>query len=192
MPPLFLKQRVFLQNLRVLKPALVDSNLFRFTARVICQRSQSANSSFYFNGHFSVHFKDHFAVLEHLRNKLLPICGSSRRYEFRIEILSCDDRHNAAATDVIESLLQMPQIAVRSNVTIDVLVCCHNIDTLSLLPVEAIAKWLNQTSDEATGVNDQKNTKKQEKFLSIHMLTIQNEKEMVGRLTEVYCLFYRK
>ena len=187
MPPLFLKQRVFLQNLRVLKPALVDSNLFRFTARVISQRFQSANSLFYFNGHFSVHFKDHFAVLEHLRNKLLPICGSSRRYEFRIEILSYD---NAAATNVIESLLQMPQIAVCSNVTIDVLVCRLTIATL--LPVEAIAKWLNQTSDEATGVNVQKNMKKQEKFLAITSFVIQNELEMVGRLTEVYCLFYRK
>ena len=129
-------------------------------------------------------------MLEHLRNKLLPICGSSRHYEFIINIDFCRDRRNAAATNIIESLLQMPQIVACSNVSIEVLTYQFGVR----LPVEAIAKWLNQTSVDPTGVNGKTNAKKQEKFLAIYLNAkpIQNELELVGRLTEVYYLFYRK
>ena len=187
---LFRKKRLFLQHLQVLKPALVDTNLFRFTAR-ICLRF---TAPFCFSGPnykdlFFKDFEDHFAVLEHLRNKLLPICNSSRHYEFEIVFSTISSSDPNAATNLIESLLKLPQIVVCSDVKIDVR-DCRSVATL--LPVEAIAKWLNQKSNDPTGVNGQKNGKKKEKFLEIYLFEIQNGLKMVSRLTEVYCLFCRK
>ena len=140
----------------------------------------------YFKERSSVDFEDHFAVLEHLHNELLPICDSSRHYEFIIEILFDASGPNAA-TNVIESLLQMPQIVVCSNVTIEV----RNYPSVLIdLPVEAIAKWLNQKSDNPTRVIDQKNAKKQEKFLAIHLFEVHNELEVVDNLREVYFVYF--
>ena len=187
-PSLFLKQRLFLKHLQVLKPALVDSNLFYFTARINQYFAAPAWLSPYFKERSLVDFEDHFALLEHLRNKLLPICDSSRHYEFQIEIIFAASGPNAA-TNVIESLLQMPQIVACSNVKIDVrdhrFVATH-------LPLEAIAKWLNQKpdTDNPTGVINQMNSKKQEKFLAIHLFAIQNELEVIANLTEVYFVYF--
>ena len=188
MPSLHSKRRQFLKHLQVLKPALVDSNLFIFTARISQYFAAPLWCSSCFKDMFSIDFEDHFALLEHLRNKLLPICDSSRHYEFQIEIIFAASGPNAA-TNVIESLLQMPQIVACSNVKIDVrdhrFVATH-------LPLEAIAKWLNQKpdTDNPTGVINQMNSKKQEKFLAIHLFAIQNELEVIANLTEVYFLYF--
>ena len=184
MPTLYSKQRLFLKHLQVLKPAFVDSNLFLFTARISQYFAAPLWCSSCFKEMFSIDFEDHFALLEHLRNKLLPICDSSRHYEFQIEIIFAASGPNVA-TNVIESLLQMPQIVVCSNVTIEV----RNYPSVLIdLPVEAIVKWLNQKpdTDNPTGVIDQQNANKHEKFLAIHLVAIHNELEVIANLTEVF------
>ena len=120
-------------------------------------------------------FKDHFALLKHLRDELLPLCDSSRHYEFFITFLTDRDSH----TNVIESLLQMPQIR-RSNVGIE-LNCVFDTQ----LPVEAIVQWLNQEPDPLD-VTYRK--KQQEKCLTIksHCISLSNLLKMCRRLVEVF------
>ena len=154
---------MFRKQLQSLKPALNDSNLVRFTGCIF--RSD-------FN---SIAFEDHFALLKHLRNEFLPICDSSRNYEFFIKFYSDWD----SQTNVIESLLQMPQIR-RSNVGIEL-----SGVYASQLPVEAIVQWLNQESDQ----NDVIRKKQQEKCLTIKVPGINNLSRMVRRLVEVFVEF---
>ena len=150
---------MFRKRLQSLKPALNDSNLVRFTGCIY---------ESYYN---PIAFKDHFALLKHLRNEFLLICDSSRHYEFYIEFYSDRD----SQTNVIESLLQMPQIR-RSNVGIEL-----SGVYASQLPVEAIVQWLNQEPDQ----NDVIRKKQQEKCLTIKLPTINNLLRMVRRLVEV-------
>ena len=155
---------MFRKQLQSLKPALNDSNLVRFTG---CIHGSTFRPSA---------FKDHFALLKHLRDELLPICDSSRHYEFYIEFYSDRD----SQTNVIESLLQMPQIR-RSNVGIEL---SGVID--SQLPVEAIVQWLNQESDQNDVIYRKK---QQEKCLTIKLPTINNLLRMCRRLVEVFVEF---
>ena len=163
-PAIDKKCQMFRKHLQSLKPALNDLNLVRFTG-CICE--------FYFS--LSA-FKDHFALLKHLRDELLPICDSSRNYEFYILFITDKDSH----TNVIESLLQMPQMR-RSNVGIE-FNCVYD----SQLPVETIVQWLNQEPDQNDVIYRKK---QQEKCLTIKLSSINNILRMCRRSVEVFVEF---
>ena len=152
------KRQKFLERLQSFKPALKDSN------------------SVYFIGHIGdrlyIDFEDHFALLKYIRTELLSLCDLSRHYEFFIEFNKDKDSH----TNVIESLLQMPQIR-RSSVGIE-LIGVYD----SQLPVEAIVQWLNQEPDPLDVIYRKK---QQEKCLTIKLRSINNLLQMFRRLVEV-------
>ena len=124
-----------------LKLALCDSNtveLFAYT---------SQNDSF--------NFSDHSKLLDFIRNRFLPICNSSRRYEFQIWF-----RSNAnSATNVIASILEMGEIKHCSNVEFRIIGKVQK-----RLPVEEISNWLETSADGAK--NNHQNQK--ERFLEIY------------------------
>ena len=157
-PSIEKKRQKFRKRLQSLKPALMDSN------------------SVYFTGHIGdrwyIDFKDHFALLKHIRTEFLSLCDSSRHYEFFIEFFKDKDSH----TNVVESLLQMPQIR-RSNVGIKLYRVFN-----TQLPVEAIVRWLNQEPDPLD-VTYRK--KQQKKCLTIKLFSISNLLQMFRRLVEV-------
>ena len=82
---------VFLSHLLALKPALNAPITVGFWAGI----SQDDPTS----------FSNHFALLEHLRNGLLPTFNSSYRCEFHIHFHSDED----AIANVFASILQIPQ-----------------------------------------------------------------------------------
>ena len=88
----------YLQQLK-----LNDSNLIHFNG-VIDRNNRS-------------HFSDHSLLLDHLRNELLPICGSSRRYKFEIYCFSADE-DEMWQIELPTQILQVPQIGCSSNVDI--------------------------------------------------------------------------
>ena len=155
--PIKRKRQKFRKHFQSVKSALKDSNSVCFTGNI--------------RDWCRIDFKDHFALLKHIREELLPLCDSSRHYIFFIEFCKDKDSH----TNIIESLLQMPQIR-RSNVGIELyrVFNCH-------LPIEAIVQWLNQEPDPL----DVTYRKKQEKCLKIKLFNIINLLQMFRRLVEV-------
>lgn len=82
------------------------------------------------------HFSNHFALLEHLRNRFLPICDRSYHYQFNIWFTSDKE----AIQNVIASILQMPQVNRCPNIEIDIGDGFKSKE--QKLPIEAISKWL--------------------------------------------------
>ena len=99
------------------------------------------------------HFNDHFQLIGHLRNELLPICSSSRGYKFEINLFS----DKASQTNFIAQILQMPRID-----------CCTNVEIMFIgltldpmqFPIEPISIWLHRNCD---GIDE----KPKERFLRI-------------------------
>ena len=115
-------------------------------------------------------FNDHSALIAYLRDEFLPICDSSRRYKFFINF----ETDKNSGSEVISSILKMPQVVQCSNVDI----CLQLINDPIELSVGEIAQWLNQK-------NDRIGKKKEEKFLKIYSYNIQNVLEIWKHLTEV-------
>lgn len=82
------------------------------------------------------HFSNHFALLEHLRNRFLPLCDTSYHYQFNIWFTSDKE----AIQNVIASILQMPQVNRCPNIEIDIGNGFKSKE--QKLPIEAISKWL--------------------------------------------------
>ena len=146
-----------------LKLALCDSNVVQFTATI--------------SGRDHCYFSDHSMLLDFIRNRFLPICNSSRRYEFQIWFRSEPN----SGTNVITSILEMDEIKHCSNVQIGI------IDgEQKQLPIDEISNWLERSADVA------KNSlqSQRERFLEIyyHYYTpfIQNGREMLEHLAKVY------
>ena len=101
-------------------------------------------------------FSDHSQLLDHLRNELLPICGSSHRYEFEI----CLDSYEVSVSskNLIAQILQLPQIE-----------CCLYVEIklyghmmyLMQFPIDSISSWLHRNCD---GIEE----KSKERFLKIY------------------------
>ena len=104
-------------------------------------------------------FSDHSMLLEHLRVRLLPICDSSRRYEFSIDFLTDKE----AATNVFSAILQMPQIRRCANLEIRLCLLQQPMQ----FPVEEISNWLNRQVNAGMEVIG-------EIFLQIFVTRIQN------------------
>ena len=143
------------KHLEPLKAALKDSNLIFFVGKINQEKQEE--------------FKDHLQLVAHLRDDMLEIWNLSRHYKFRIDFNS----DNNAAANVITSILE---IVHGTNLEIEL-----RYVNPSKLPVDSIAKWLNQ-KDSRIGMTGQK---KEEKFLKIEMERIQNCAEMCGHLAEV-------
>ena len=84
-------------------------------------------------------FIGHSQLLDHLRNELLPICGSSRGYKF--EIFTLDE---VSCKDLIAPILQIPQIYCCSYVEISI---DGRIKYPIQLPIEPISNWLHRNCD---------------------------------------------
>ena len=153
--------------LQPLKEALNDSILIRFGG--IIDRNDLTK------------FSDHSKLLDYLSEHLLKICNSSREYDFYISFRTDEA---GAGTNVINSIIQMPQICRCSNLRINL--CC--IPQHVLLPADAISSWLNRPISDGMNFIGRRTPK--EYFLKIYAARIQNVVEMCDYLVEV-CLFYK-
>ena len=99
------------------------------------------------------HFLDHFQLLNHLRDVLLPICGYCRRYKFLIDLQSDKD----AVANIIRAILRMKQIIDCPNVIIEF------GGNSKHFPLGCISNWLhrNQNTDNG-GMNLPIKTNKKE------------------------------
>lgn len=121
-------------------------------------------------------FENHSQLLDYLRNKLLPICASSRGYEFVIWFFNSDKDDNGTGTaDIISSVLQFPQIVSCSNVELNP---CQLKSTA--LPVEAISNWLHRNYLDGHGLENRR-----ERCLQISVQNIINGLEMCQNLKKV-------
>ena len=123
-------------------------------------------------------FRNHFQLLDHIRDQLLPICDSSPFYSFSIDFQSDND----GAADFIAQILQMRPIT-RCR---DVLFIYEN-EMLIQLPVETISNWLHRNSDDGIGSTGQS---KEVLILSMNnQIKIQNAVEVCDRLKMVRDFF---
>ena len=153
---------LFEDCLNSIKPALKDSNEICFDANI-----NRANPS---------HFSDHSSVVIYLRDRLLPICDSSRRYEFIIGFESYEN----SATKVISSILQISQVRRCSNVSIELFDYMYP----ARLPVEDISNWLDPKAEDGDGT-EICGKKRQSRFLKIYSYITSNAQEMLDHLKEV-------
>ena len=156
--------RAFINYLQPLKKTLKDSNLIDFFGSI--------------NNNRSTHFSDHSKLLDHLQNELLPICDSSRAYEF--DILFYSDEN--AGRDVIASILKQQTILRCSNVAIKLSLANWPLQ----LPIEPISNWLHRKCD---GINENERSAfsafTEERFLQIHFDKFQNATELCDYLKTV-------
>ena len=118
---------LFEDCLNSIKSALKDSNKICFSANI-----DRADPS---------HFSNHSSVITYLRDRLLPICDSSRRYKFSIAFVS--DKNST--TEVVSSILQISQVRRCSKVSIKLF---NNVP--GRLPVEDISNWLAPNTEYVT------------------------------------------
>ena len=85
-------------------------------------------------------FSNHSQLLEHLLNRVLPICNSSRGYRFEIFFVS---EENSATTVIVSSILHMSEIKRCSILEIHI-----NYGEQNQLPVMAISNWLERPEDD--------------------------------------------
>ena len=127
------------------------------------------------------HFIDHTQFLEHLRNRLLPICGCCRRYKFLIGFESDKD----SVANIITSILQMPQIIDCPNVAFRLVIDKQ----YEQLPIETISNWLHRNGNGNTddGGNEFANQNHQERVLEIEVANISSSNivEMIDHLKKV-------
>ena len=160
--PLLAKCILF-ECLNSIKPALKDSNEIRFVAKI--------------NQAYPCYFSDHSSLAIYLRNRLLPICDSSRRYMFDIVFDSQSEDENSV-TEVISSILQIPQARTCSNVSI-ALFCCF---VSARLPVENISNWLAPETNDGVELYGKR---KENRFLLIFSPIVENTQEMWEHLKKV-------
>ena len=154
------KCRLFEGCLDSIRPTLKDANETHFFAEI--------------NHEHQNDFSDHSSLLIYLRDRLLPIFGSSRRYEFDIIFESADEN---SAAEFISSILQISQVRSCSNVSIALFDRMYP----GRLPVEDISNWLTPITDdkvEIFGLN------KETRVLQI-CSKVQNAQEMWEHLKAV-------
>ena len=156
---LFAKCRIFEDCLESIKAALKDSTKISFAADI--------------NENDPSQFRDHLSAVIYLRDRLLPICSSSRSYEF---VISSD---KTSATNLISSILQISKVRSCSNVSIQLSI---QFGDSVLLPVEDISNWLAPNTDDGVEIYGKNG---ENRFLLIYSYNFSNAEEMLDRLKEV-------
>lgn len=144
-----------------LKPALKDSNMIEFRAGFF------PDDPYRFNC---------YSTLIDYRIRFLQICDSARGYKFQIYFFSDAN----VITNIIASILQMPQIERCSTVELEIIL---RWGVQMQLPVKAILNWLENPADEMQ-INERK---PKEKFLTIWLRGdhIHNVQELINHLKMV-------
>ena len=126
-------------------------------------------------------FNYHTQLLDHIREKLLPICDSSPVYFFHVDFQS----NNDGAADFIAQVLQMRPIN-----RCRVVYFYYANETFIQLPVGVISNWLNSNSDGGigcTGTGQSGN----ERFLRTNSrIKIQNAVEICDHLKIVRTFYF--
>lgn len=154
----------FIENrLLPFQSALNDSNMIECYARIRIDQYRDD-------------FNDHLGFIEYIRNRMLPICNSSRGYKFFI-IFESDVN---SGTNVIASLLQMAEIKRCPNVEINL---CIPWECQNQLPVEEISNWLERSADDVGNYIQNK----KERFLTVKLFAsnhhfFQNVREILDQL----------
>ena len=154
--------------LLLLKEQLKDLNLIAVTCAI--KNAYVGNEIYQNDGRY---FSSHSYLLDHFRNELLPLCGSSRGYKFNIHFHS----EKIASTNVIASILQMDPIERCSTLEISL----RDLNRSMKLPIESISSWLHR---KCYGSSEK------ERFLRIYLDNyIQNSLEMGDYLKKVIYLY---
>ena len=155
------KCHLFVKHLKPLKAAFSDSTKIEFNADI----GESQNN-----------FGDPLQLLNHLRNKLLPICDSVRHYEFAIRFCS----HEASTTDILDSILRMPPINSSTNVKFNL----YQFRILpQFVPVDAISAWLDRSNNMVMKCKHQQKTPLE---LRIYMCGVENVQELSEHFKKVH------
>ena len=164
------KCHLFVEHLKPLAAAFSDSTKIYFYACIG-------------GGQGCSNFRDPLHLLNHLRNKLLPICDSARHYKFSISFLSY---YESSASDILKSILQMPPINSSTSVEFNLCraKCFHPI--LTQLPVDTISAWLDRCNDVIIKCKKQQQKTKLE--LKIDLDGVQNAHELLEHLKKVHSL----
>ena len=159
--PIADKCQLFDGCLQSIKSALNDSYSIRFASKV----DQNDES----------HFSNHQTLIEYLRDRLLPICDSSRNYSFGFVF----DSDKNSSSSVIASILQMSQ----TNRCFGVFIGLRGANSAQL-PIDTISKWLHRNSAAME-------IRQKQKFLHIRSSkTFQNIPEMCNLLKTVHFAFF--
>lgn len=179
---IYKKCHLFVKHLKTLSTGLNDSTIIQFYAAIYEDADHIDDV-----GHFGCHIKDDqsnfgcpMQLLNHVRNELLPICAAARCYKFSIRFLS-----HTSATNILDSILQIPAIISSTNVEFNFFLP-YGVFLKQLLPVDAISAWLNRNSDGIIirGQKQQKNPLE----LTVHMngVQVQNAHELLEHVKKVH------
>ena len=123
-------------------------------------------------------FRDHFQLLDHFSEQVLPICNSRSAiidcYSFSIDFQSFND----GAADFIAQVLQLRPINRCRKVYFH-----YANETFIQFPVDSISNWLNRNFDDQIDGNGQ--DKQQRLLHTSQQIKIQNAVEMWDRLKMV-------
>ena len=165
--PIARKCKLLVKYLRTLSPTLIDGETKIYFAACI-------------NRDDPFQFKDHSALIKHLRCKLLPICGSLHMHGISFQIsLKSSDYNGFAITNFITSILELT-IEQCDFVALQLEIIPFLLEKISL-PVEVILNWLNRMPDN--GMTRLK--RKRERYLLINGILIENAREMCERFKTV-------
>ena len=125
-------------------------------------------------------FRDRTQFLEHLRNKLLPICGYRRQFEFHI------GSNSDAFTNIVSSILEIKQVNQSSNVGIHFVRRITMTNQYERLPIETIANWLHRNQNADNDGKEFANQNHRGSVLEIETRNaISNDLEMLNHLKKV-------
>ena len=170
------KCHLFVKHLKPLKAAFNDSTKIEFNADIGRGQIHSV-------GEGQNNFRDQLQLLNHLRNELLPVCDSVRRYEFAIRFFS----HGASATDILYAILRMQPINFSTNVEFNLYQPRGFLP--QFVPVDAIdpiSAWLDRSNDMVMKCKQQQKTPLDLKVYLRGVRDVQNAQELFEHFKKVH------
>ena len=168
--------QLFVTHLKPLKTALSDSTKIEFNADI-------GSGQIQFVGEGQNNFRDPLQLLNHLRNELLPVCDSVRRYEFAIRFFS----HGASAIDILYAILRMQPMTFSTNVEFNLYQPRGYLP--QFLPVDAIdpiSAWLDRSNDMVMKCKQQQKTPLDLKVYLQGVRNVQNAQELFEHFKKVH------